>query len=467
MAYTAYYLSPDRRLAGDVDDSQIRSILESESGVLWVDFTEPDDGDRDLLLNIFGFHPLTVDAVLDQAPQTVRVEDFGRYVFINAQSVDYTLDEDVLQTADLTIFIGSNYVVTAHDVYMPSVDAIRRLVEVDGRPMMKGSVFFAYSHFQALLQAVTPALDRMSDRADAIEDRILAHPDESALTAVMTLKRSSLSLSRALVPQREILSRLGRREFDLIGEGADLYFRDLFEYLVRVQAANDVIRERADTSLATYLSAVSNRQNEIMKVLSIVATIFMPLGLIAGIFGMNFEYMPGIRVSLGLPHHMGGNLGRSRIDALDALVEAMDSWREQGLQEQKAGKIRSHGHRSSSSDQLLRPCRRPVPCGGESASNSTQPESDGAPSIPLAPSTLQPRFDNQERMYHHRLMWLLTTHSQDDLAVAQNGTDTTKKTSESLVHTFPCFDLHHVTWRSRELYNNEENATECHTMPQI
>ena len=299
MAFTAYYVSPDSRLIRDVDDSHIRSILESESGVLWVDITEPDDGDRDLLLNAFVFHPLTIDAVLDQAPQTARVEDFGRYVFINAQSVDYTLDEDILQTADLTIFIGSNYVVTAHAVYMPSVDAIRRLVEVDGRPMMKGSVFFAYSHFQALLQAVTPALDRMSDRADAIEDRILAHPDESALTAVMTLKRSSLSLSRALVPQREILSRMGRREFDLIGEGTDLYFRDLFEYLVRVQAANDVIRERADTSLATYLSAVSNRQNEIMKVLSIVATIFMPLGLIAGIFGMNFENMPGTEYRWG------------------------------------------------------------------------------------------------------------------------------------------------------------------------
>ncbi len=293
MAYTAYYLTPDHRLISDMDESRIRSILESESGVLWVDVTEPDDGDRDLLLNTFGFHPLTVDAVVDQASQTVRVEDFGRYIFINAQSVDYTLDEDVLQTADLSIFIGSNYVVTTHDIYMPSIEAIGNLVEVDGRPMMKGSVFFAYSHFQALLQAITPALDRMSDRADAIEDRIIANPDESAITAVMTLKRSSLSLSRALIPQREILSRLGRREFDLIGEGADLYFRDLFEYLVRVQAANDVIRERADTSLATYLSAVSNRQNEIMKVLSIVATIFMPLGLIAGIFGMNFEYMPG------------------------------------------------------------------------------------------------------------------------------------------------------------------------------
>ena len=115
----------------------------------------------------------------------------------------------------------------------------------------------------------------------------------------MTLKRSSLGLNRALVPQREVLSRLGRREFALIGDGADLYFRDLYDDLARVQATNDTIRERADTSLATYLSAVANRQNETMKVLAIVATIFMPLSLIAGIFGMNFESMPGLEYRWG------------------------------------------------------------------------------------------------------------------------------------------------------------------------
>ena len=299
MAFKVHYLGPDMRLISDLDEDQIRSVLASESGVLWVDVSEPDDDDRGLLLDVFGFHPLAVDSVVNPAAQSVRVEDFGRYVYISAQSVDYTLDEDVLQTAELGIFLAPSFVVTVHSVYMPSVEAIRRLVEVDGRPMMRGGVFFAYSHLQALLEAITPTLDRMSERADAIEDRILTSPDESALTALMTLKRSSLSLSRALAPQREVLSRLGRREFDIVGEGADLYFRDLFDFLVRVQASNDVIRERADTSLATYLSAIANRQNEIMKVLSIVATMFMPLGLIVGIFGMNFENMPGIEFRWG------------------------------------------------------------------------------------------------------------------------------------------------------------------------
>ena len=299
MALRVNYLGADKRLVNDLDDDRIRSILESESGILWVDIAEPNPQDREFLLDVFGFHPLAVDNAVNPAAQSVRVEDFGRYVFISAQSVDYTLDEDVLQTAELGMFVAPNFVVTVHSVHMPSVEAMRRLTEVDGRPMMRGGVFFAYAHLQALLEAITPTLDRMSERADAIEDRILTNPDESALTALMTLKRSSLSLSRALAPQREVLSRLGRREIDMVGEGADLYFRDLFDYLVRVQASNDVIRERADTSLATYLSAIANRQNEIMKVLSIVATMFMPLGLIVGIFGMNFENMPGTEYRWG------------------------------------------------------------------------------------------------------------------------------------------------------------------------
>ena len=299
MGITAYYFSPDQGLQYDLDEDRIRSILESESGVLWLDVSEPDAHDRDLLLDAFGFHPLAVDAVVDAGTQTARAEDFGKYVFINAQSVDYTIDEDVLQAADLGVFIGANFVVTAHRVFMPSVEAIRKLVELDGRPLMRGSVYLAYAHLQALLESITPTLDRMLDRADEIEDRILVNPDDSALSAVMALKRSSLSLSRAMVPQREVLNRLGRREFDLIGEGNDLYFRDLFEYLLRVQAANDVVRERLDMSLATYLSTVANRQNEVMKLLSIVATTLMPLGLIVGIFGMNFENMPGTSPSSG------------------------------------------------------------------------------------------------------------------------------------------------------------------------
>ncbi|MYB75961.1 MAG: magnesium/cobalt transporter CorA [Chloroflexi bacterium] len=294
MPHTSYFLNPDFEIDQHVDDEQLISIVANGEGVLWLDIEEPGAEDRSLLLDGLGFHPLAVEACIERGAHSVRVEGFGSYIFINVRGIDYTTKEDVLETTDLSMFVGRNYVVTAHDTFMPSVEAVRKLVVSDVKHLMSSPSLLAHAHLDALIQMVRPALERMSDHADTIEEQIIENPSESVLAGVMTLKRSCLSLNRALAPQREVLSRLGRREFGLIAKEADLYFRDLFEDLVRVQAANDIIRERTDTALATYLSVVSNRQNEFMKVLSIVATIFMPLGLVAGIFGMNFQYMPGL-----------------------------------------------------------------------------------------------------------------------------------------------------------------------------
>ena len=294
MPLASYFLDTDSRVYANIEIQAIQAALTSGKGLLWIDIAEPDESDQRVLLDEFQFHPLVVDGVINPDVRSARVEDFGEYIFVNARSVDYTAESEVVQTTDMGMFIGQNFVVTIHNSDMPSVEAVKQLVEIDGRPMIKGPGFFAHALFDALIQAILPTLDRMVDRADAIEEQVLTDPDQSALIALMSLKRSCLSLNRALAPQREVLNRLGRREFDVIGHGVDLYFRDLADDLVRVQASNDVIRERADTSLATYLSVVGNRQNEIMKVLSIVATVFLPLGLIAGLFGMNFDNMPGI-----------------------------------------------------------------------------------------------------------------------------------------------------------------------------
>ena len=299
MSLIAHYLDADNQIHLNIDAESVQTAHKSESGLLWLDLLDPGDDERELLLNEFQFHPLVVDGAINPDIRPARVEDFGDYIFVNARSVDYTAETEVVQTTDIGMFIGQNFVVTVHNTEMPSVEAVKQLVEIDGRPMMKGPAFFAHALFDSLVQAILPTLDRMVDRADAIEEQVLTDPDQSALIALMALKRSCLSLNRALAPQREVLNRLGRREFNLIGQGVDLYFRDLADDLARVQASNDTIRERTDTSLATYLSVVANRQNEIMKVLSIVATIFLPLGLLAGLFGMNFTNMPGIEFRWG------------------------------------------------------------------------------------------------------------------------------------------------------------------------
>ena len=267
MSLIAHYLDADNQIHRNIDAEAVQTARESQTGLLWVDFHDPGDDERDLLLDEFQFHPLVVDGVINPDVRPARVEDFGDYIFVNVRSVDYTAETEVVQTTDMGMFIGQNFVVTIHNSEMPSVEAVKQLVEIDGRPMRKGPGFFAHALFDALIQAILPTLDLMEDRADAIEEQVLTDPDQYALTALMALKRSCLSLNRALAPQREVLNRLGRREFDIIGHDVDLYFRDLADDLIRVQAANDAIRERTDTSLATYLSVVGNRQNEIMKVL--------------------------------------------------------------------------------------------------------------------------------------------------------------------------------------------------------
>lgn len=240
---------------------------------------------------------LAVGTAVESVLHNPRVEDFGNHLFITVRGIDYTVESELLQTTELNLFLGSNYVVSNHNIYMPSVEAITKLVELDGRPMMHGPSFLLHALLDAMIGNIFPTLDRLSERADDIEEEILRNPHQSALEALLALKRSSLRLRRTLTPQREVLSRLGRREFKIIGEDADLYFRDIFEDLVRIEGGNDVLRERADTAMSIYLSAVANRQNEVMKALSVVATVFMPLGLIAGIFGMNFTNMPGLELT--------------------------------------------------------------------------------------------------------------------------------------------------------------------------
>ena len=299
MSMIAYHLDADNQIRHLVDADEVVAAFRSQSGLLWVDLQEPDDGDRGLLVDEFDFHPLVVNGAMDPDIRPARVENFGGYIYVNARSIDYTIETEIVETTNIGIFIGETFVVTVHNTEMPSVEAVKQIVEIDGRPMMKGPGFFAHALFDALIQAILPTLDLMVDRADAIEEQVLTDPDQSALIALMALKRSCLGLNRALAPQREVLNRLGRREFNVLGQDVDLYFRDLADDLARVQTSNDAIRERTDTSLATYLSVVGNRQNEIMKVLSIVATVFLPLGLVAGIFGMNFDNMPGIGYQWG------------------------------------------------------------------------------------------------------------------------------------------------------------------------
>jgi magnesium transporter len=292
MALYTYYLDTENTLHKDLDMEAIEKAYKSGEGVLWVDIEGDALDDISLMSRIFGFHQLAIDDCLGTNINPPKIDEFEDHVFMIVHGVNYAVESDIVTTSQLELFIGTNFVVSHHTFPVLSTEVIRQVVDEGGRPMRRGPDFLAHEIIDALIDNIIPTIDTMSDVTDDIEEEAIHNPQKSTLEAVMKLKRSTIRLHRVLAPQREILNRLSRKEFNIISDNAQIFFRDIYDHLVRIEDLNQGIRDRADNALSTYLSSIANRQNETMRVLSIVAAIFLPLSLLAGIYGMNFEYIP-------------------------------------------------------------------------------------------------------------------------------------------------------------------------------
>jgi len=295
MSFKAYYLSPEGDLRYDLNEEDTRAVFESRRGLLWVDIDEPKEGDGKLMEQGFHFHHLAVEDSVSPVIHSPKIDDFGDYIFILFNGINHISESDIVETTQLAVFLGSHFVVSIHHLPLYSVEAVRQLVEGDGRPMRYGADFLLHAVVDALIDNVLPIIDRMSELTDDIEEESIRNPQQATLEAILKLKRSALRIHRGISPQRDVLNRLSRGEFPLIKAEAQIFYRDVYDHLMRIEDLNQLIRDRADNALATYMSSVANRQNETMRILSIVAAIFMPLTLIAGIYGMNFEYMPELK----------------------------------------------------------------------------------------------------------------------------------------------------------------------------
>ena len=292
MPYRSYFLTPGGSVEEGLSETEIRDVLTSGEGSIWLDFDGPTAEDAELLRRVFGLHPLAVDSCLDLATQVPKVDDYDDHVLIVARGIDYTADTRILSTTEMGIFLGRNFVVSVHAGLLYNIESVVALVERDGLPLRRGSTFLAYMLLDALVLNLVPGINGLEEWVDDIEDSVIERPDPNALEAILELKRSSFRLRRAIAPQRDMLDRLSRSEFAHVTGDALPYYRDIYETILRIEGQNETLRDRADTTLSVYLSLVANQQNDLMRVLAVVATVFMPLGLIAGIYGMNFEYIP-------------------------------------------------------------------------------------------------------------------------------------------------------------------------------
>ncbi len=299
MLKCTFYLAPDGKLLDQLNVEQIKNILTTGEGLLWVDIEDVTNEDAGLLSNVFGFHPLAVEDCISKNVHPPKIDDFEHYLFIIVHGINYHIESDVEETTKLALFLGKNYVVSSHDVPLRAVTSVLNRVQSDGRPMRRGPDFLAHDLINALVENIMPTIDEMDEKSDHLEAEAISDPKRQTLTSIMQLKRSILALTRVILPQREILNTLSRGDYSLISERAQIYYRDIYDHLVRIEMITLGLRDMVESVLSSYLSSVSNRMNEVMKVLTLIATIFIPLTFVAGIYGMNFANMPELQWQYG------------------------------------------------------------------------------------------------------------------------------------------------------------------------
>ena len=288
--FTALYHSGAGGLSPVPDATALALALADAEGLVWVDFLTGEEEAGALLRDVFRFHPLTIEDALSPRLDPAKIDEHADYLFIVTQAISSYVPGQTMELVEADFYLGRNYVVSCHREPLPAISRFVERCEQDEYLLSRGADWLLHGLVDELVDEYLPVVDQVDDEIDALEEAVLARPDANVLQRIMVTKRNTLRLRRAITPQRDIMNRLSRGEFPhLIGGETAIYYRDVYDHLVRVEALVEGLRDLADGALSTYLSAVSNRLNEVMKALTLVATIFLPLTLISGIFGMNFE----------------------------------------------------------------------------------------------------------------------------------------------------------------------------------
>ena len=283
------YYSKENLAAINIKPEAYRQALEDKEGLLWVDFEgSPLEEDEPILLEIFRFHPLAVDDALRET-HVPKVDDWGDYLYIVLQSM--SLGESVashIQSMELDVFLGENFLVTHHDQQLEPIENLWTTVQRDERHLRNGPDHLLYRLVDELATGYMKLVERLDEAIDSLEDEIFNHSEPTILEQIFALKRASLQFQRMIAPEREVLNKLARDDYRMIDGQARVYYRDVYDHMVRLHDLSENLRDLASGALDTYLSVINNRTNDIMKTLTIITAFFMPLSFVTGFFGMNF-----------------------------------------------------------------------------------------------------------------------------------------------------------------------------------
>jgi len=265
-----------------------------EPGVtVLVDLLDPDDDALELLRERFRFHPLALEdcAHLDQRP---KLEEYGDHLFLVTQGFSCQGERvRELELHELHAFLGERYLVLVHTGRVPALEQVWKRLALDPSAVSRGVDFAYYLVADLLVDGHFPLLDRIADELEDLEDVVLSRPKREQLMRIFELKRHLVAMRKVLSPQRDTMGMLARRGDARVQERTALYFRDVYDHLSRINESIEANRDLLGNALDAYLSAVSNRTNDIMKALTLLSAVFLPLAFVVGFFGQNFDDLPG------------------------------------------------------------------------------------------------------------------------------------------------------------------------------
>lgn len=291
-------------IVDDLPLDQLPAVVKDPRSTVWIDLTAPTQEEyKQILEESFHFHPLAVEDAI-QDVHVPKMDDYGSYLYL----VFYTFslgDEYMdIDSHEIDIFLGANYLITGHHRPSRAIDEMWNTEYHQDRGLARGAAYLLYELLDRQLDNYSPLLDQFEDQVEELGDLIFtasAREDNRILNEILTAKTSALRLHRIMMPQREVLNRLARGDDSVIPHDAQIYFSDVYDHLVRLSDLVESMRDLVSSTTTTFLSITNNRLNEVMKVLTVISTIFIPLSFLAAVYGMNFQFMPELASRWGYP----------------------------------------------------------------------------------------------------------------------------------------------------------------------
>ncbi|HLC41068.1 MAG TPA: magnesium/cobalt transporter CorA [Methylomirabilota bacterium] len=288
--------------AGNVEQLPLEAVpelLKKGESALWFDLERPTESELEFLEKQLQIHPLTLEDIVKQN-QRPKIESFTDYVYLSIHPLIRTNGLEI-EPGEVDLLLGRNWLVMVRSGPVPGVVERSGLNERLSLALPRGVDFLLYTIVDLIVDSYFPLVDQIDDEIDALEDKLLGPAEPADMNRLLTLKRSLVHIRRAVGPQREVFNQLTRHDFPFVRPECTVYFRDVYDHLIRITEELDSLRDLLSGALEVHLSSISNQLNVTMKRLTAWGTIFIILATIAGIYGMNFKFMPELEWRYGYP----------------------------------------------------------------------------------------------------------------------------------------------------------------------